>query len=112
MLNLVGSGPEHSGIAVSDGDLAVKMGRSFDGRAPRTSITSARALTDTVISRGVHGCRGSWLVNGDGSGLVELQFEPPMRGHVLMFPVTVRRLRISVDDPDGLVDALGAPSRG
>ena len=112
MLKLVGSGPEHSGIAVSDGDLAVKMGRTFDGRAPRTSITSARALTDTVISRGVHGWRGSWLVNGDASGLVELLFEPPMRGHVLMFPVQVRRLRISVDDPDGLVDALGAPSRG
>ena len=65
-LKLVGSGPEHSGIAVSDADLAIKMGRSFDGRAPRTSVTSARALTDTVISRGVHGWRGDWLVNGAG----------------------------------------------
>jgi hypothetical protein len=107
MLRLIGSGPTHSGIAVSDADLAIKMGRSFDGRAPRTSVTSARALTDTVISRGVHGWRGDWLVNGDGSGLVELLFEPPMRGHVLMFPVRVRRLRVSVDDPEGLVAAVG-----
>ena len=87
MLKLIGSGPEHSGIAVSDADLAIKMGRSFDGRAPRTSVTSARALTDTVISRGVHGWRGDWLVNGAGAGLVELRFEPPMPGHVLLFPV-------------------------
>jgi hypothetical protein len=107
MLKLIGSGPAHSGIAVSDADLAIKMGRSFDGRAPRTSVTSARALTDTVISRGVHGWRGDWLVNGDGSGLVELLFEPPMPGHVLMFPVRVRRLRVSVDDPEGLVAAVG-----
>jgi hypothetical protein len=107
MLRLIGSGPTHSGIAISDADLAIKMGRSFDGRAPRTSVTSARALTDTVISRGVHGGRGDWLVNGDGSGLVELLFEPPMPGHVLMFPVRVRRLRVSVDDPDGLVAAIG-----
>ena len=87
LLKLIGSGPEHSGIAVNDADLAIKMGRSFDGRAPRTSVTSARALTDTVISRGVHGWRGDWLVNGAGDGLVELLFEPPMPGHVLMFPV-------------------------
>ena len=107
LLKLVGSGPGHSGIAVSDADLAIKMGRSFDGRAPRTSVASARALTETVISRGVHGWRGDWLVNGAAGGLVELLFEPPMPGHVLLFPVKVRRLRIAVDDPDGLVDAVG-----
>ena len=110
-LRLVGSGPAHSGIAISDADVAVKMGRSFDGRAPRASVTSAQALTDTVISRGVHGWRGSWLVNGAGDRLVELRFDPPMPGHVLMFPVKVRRLRISVDDPDGVVAAVGAGSR-
>jgi hypothetical protein len=33
-----------------------------------------------------------------------------MVGHVLVFPVKVRRLRISVDDPDGLVVAVGAGS--
>ena len=106
-LKLLGSGPQRSGIAVSDADLAIKMGRSFDGRAPRSSVTSARAVTDTVISRGVHGWRGDWLVNGSGAGLVELRFEPPMPGHVLLFPVQVRRLRISVDDPEGLVAAVG-----
>jgi len=107
-LKLIGSGPEHSGIAVNDADLAIKMGRSFDGRAPRTSVTSARALTDTVVSRGVHGWRGDWLVNGAGDRIVELRFEPPMQSHVLLFPIRVRRLRISVDDPDGLVAAVGA----
>ena len=111
VLKLIGSGPERSGIAVSDADLAIKMGRSFDGRAPRTSVTSAQALTDTVISRGVHGWRGDWLVNGSGAGLVELRFEPPMPSHVLLFPVKVRRLRIAVDDPDGLVDAVGGGGR-
>lgn len=107
LLKLVGSGPAKSGITVSDGDVAIKMGPSFDGRAPRTSVVSSRVLTDTVISRGVHGWRGDWLVNGAGDGLVEVLFDPPMAGHVLAFPVKVRRLRISVDDPDALVAALG-----
>lgn len=106
LLKVVASGPEHSGIAVDPAELAIKMGRSFDGRAPRASVTSARALPETVLSRGVHGWRGDWLVNGAGDGLVEVLFEPPMPGHVLFVKVRVRRLRIAVDDPDGLVGAL------
>jgi len=111
LLKLVASGPERSGIAVNDADLAIKMGASFAGRAPRASVTAARALTETVVSRGVHGWRGDWLVNGAGGSLVEILFEPPMPAHVLAYPVRVRRLRISVDDPAGLVEALaGGPA--
>ena len=52
------------------------------------------------------------VVNGAGDGLVELRFDPPMRAHVLGLPVTVRRLRIAVDDPTGLVEAIGARAGG
>jgi hypothetical protein len=109
LLKLFGSGPERSGIAVGDADLAITMGPSFGGRAPLESVTSARAVADTVISRGVHGWRGDWLVNGAGDGLVEILFDPPMKARVLGVPIGARRLRVSVDDPDGLVSAL---SRG
>jgi hypothetical protein len=106
LLRVLGSGPGRSGIAVRDGDIAIEMGWSFSGRAPRRSVTSARLLQDTVVSRGVHGWRGDWLVNGAGDGLVEVLFDPPMRSHVAGVPVRVRRLRVSVDDPDGLARAL------
>ena len=104
LLKLVAAGPEHSGIAVHDGDLAIKMGRSFSGRAPRASVAGARPLADTVFSRGVHGWRGDWLVNGAGDGLVEVLLRSADAAHVCGFPVRVRRLRLSVDDPDGLVE--------
>ena len=45
LLTLFASGPERSGIAVSDLDVAVKMGVSFEGRAPRADVTSARTLS-------------------------------------------------------------------
>jgi len=112
MLRLIASGPERSGIALDDEDVALAMGPSFSGRAPRTSLTSAQPLAETVLNRGVHGWRGDWLVNGAGDGLVELRFEPPMQAHVLGLPVRVRRLRIAVDDPAGVVEAIGAGSRG
>jgi hypothetical protein len=106
LLKLVASGPERSGIAVDAREVAITMGRCFDGRASREAVTSAQALSGTVVSRGAHGWRGDWLVNGAGDRLVEIRFEPPMQGHVLMVPVRVRRLRISVDEPQALVAAL------
>jgi hypothetical protein len=106
LLTLFASGPGRSGIAVGDTGVAFEMGWSFDGRAPLESVTSAQPLTETVISRGVHGWRGDWLVNGAGDGLVEVLFEPPMKSHVVGVPVRVRRLRVSVDDPAGLALAL------
>ncbi len=107
LLKPFGAGPERSGIAVDD-DVACVMGRLFGGRAPRSSVVSATALSDSVVSRGVHGWRGDWLVNGAGRGLVELRFEPPMKATVTMVPVSVTRLRVSVDDPEGLVAAFAA----
>jgi hypothetical protein len=108
LLNRLSLGPDRSGVVVNDAEVGIAMGRSFNGRAPRSTVTSARALAGTVLSRGVHGWRGDWLVNGAGNGLVELLFDPPLKARVLAFPVSVRRLRVSVDDPDGLVEAIGA----
>jgi len=105
-LRLLGLGRRVSGLAVGPNDVAVQMGWGFGGRAPRASVTSARRLEETVISRGVHGWRSDWLVNGAGDGLVEVIFAPPMKARVTGVPVHVRRLRISVDDPDGVVAAL------
>jgi hypothetical protein len=107
LLNLLASGPDRSGVVVNDAEVGIAMGRSFSGRAARGTVTSARALNETVLSRGVHGWRGDWLVNGARDGLVEMRFDPPMKARVLAFPVNVRRLRISVDDPGGLVEAIG-----
>jgi hypothetical protein len=59
------------------------------------------------VSRGVHGFGGRWLVNGAGDGVLDLRFEPPQKGHVIGWPVTLRQLLVSVDDPNALAAALG-----
>jgi hypothetical protein len=45
-------------------------------------------------------------VNGSGSGIVSIALEPRQRGYVLGFPVKLRELLVSVEDPSGLLDAL------
>ncbi len=106
LMTMLLSGPRRSGVSFDDGGLLVSMGMSFYGHAPASAVGSAQASTETVVSRGVHGWRGDWLVNGAGNGLVEVTFDPPMAGRVLMVPVHVRRLRVAVEDPGDLVAAL------
>ena len=106
LMTVLASGPRRSGVSVDDAGLSVSMGVSFHGSAPWSAVRSARVVTQTVVSRGVHGWRGDWLVNGAGDGLVEVIFSPPMAGRVVVVPVHVRRLRVAAEDPDGLAAAL------
>jgi hypothetical protein len=54
----------------------------------------------------VHGFAGRWLVNGSGDGIVSLELRPAQRAWVMGFPVRLRTLLVSVQDPAGLVAAL------
>ena len=107
LLTVFGGGPARSSIVADRSQVTAKMGFWFEGRATVAAVTRAREVSDRVISRGVHGWSGDWLVNGAGDGLVELRFEPTMKARVLGVPIHVRRLRIAVDDPAGLVAAIG-----
>jgi hypothetical protein len=60
----------------------------------------------------VHGWAGRYLVNGSGRNLVSIGLDPPQRARVIGFPVRVRELTVSVDDPAGLVEALAVASPG
>jgi hypothetical protein len=60
------------------------------------------------LTRGVHGWAGRWLVNGAGDGILVISLNPWQRGYVIGFPVTLRELLVSVDDPSALAIALTA----
>lgn len=106
LLGVLASGRRLSRVTVTDSDLDVKLGISFRAVIPRTSIVSAHPWTDRVWGWGAHGWRGRWLVNGSSQGIVVLHIEPSTKGRVLGFPVTLRELALSLEDPDGLVTAL------
>jgi hypothetical protein len=106
LLRLLGLGPRRSRVEVDDDDVTVRMGWAFSTRFPRTAVRSARRDTGAVWGWGVHGWRGTWLVNGSSRGLVRLALEPPQRARTLGLPLRLRVLRVSVDDPEELVAAL------
>ena len=100
-----GLGPKQSEVRVADGTLRVRFGWGFRADIPLTAITDAKPNNDRVYSWGAHGWRGRWLVNGSSSGLVRFTLQPAARAWMGPVPLRVRVLRVSVEDPDGLVAA-------
>ena len=108
LLSVLGLGPRHSGLDLDPGRLRVRMGWAFIATVTRSQIRSAARWDGLVGGIGVHGWGGRWLVNGAASGLVTLEIDPPARAWVIGAPVKLRSLRVSVEDPDALLAALGA----
>jgi len=106
ILGLFGSGRRFSRVMVTDNELDVRLGVAFHGVVPRSSIGGARRWRGLVLGWGAHGWRGRWLVNGSSKGIVVLRIDPPAKGRVLGFPVKLEELALSMEDPEGLCDAL------
>jgi hypothetical protein len=94
--------PSDSYVDVGDDVVAVRMGWAFSARFPRSAITATSRLEKAPLSRGVHGFGGRWLVNGAGDRVLVLELQPTQRACVLGFPVRLRQLMVSVDDPEDL----------
>jgi hypothetical protein len=103
---VLGMSPARSWVEIDDEVIRVRMGWAFKLDAPLVTIRDARRDTTRVWSWGVHGWRGRWLVNGSSSGLVQIDVNPAVSARMGPFPITVRELRVSVDDPEGLVSQL------
>ncbi len=98
--------PSSSFVEVEGDEVRVRMGWGFRTRFPRSAVVSVTAYTGKPISRGVHGWAGRWLVNGSGRGIVNIALAPTQRGYVMGFPVRLKTLLVSVEDPAGMMAAL------
>jgi hypothetical protein len=103
---LLGVVPEYCRVEVDDGEVRVRMSWLFSLDAPRSQLHAAVRDHGRVWGWGAHGWRGNWLVNGSSQRLVRLEFEPPVHARTAGFPIRVRQVRVSVEDPCGLLTAL------
>jgi hypothetical protein len=102
----LGIDPRSCRVELDEGQLHVHLGWAFRLHAPLADVAAVERDHERVWGWGAHGWRGTWLVNGSSSGLVRITLDPPGHAHAAGVPVTVRVLRVSVDDPDALVEEL------
>jgi hypothetical protein len=107
LLSGLGMGPKFSAVELDGDTLRVRMGWSFRAEIPVAQITDVQRREGLVGGIGVHGWRGSWLVNGATTGLVAITVDPAVRAWAVGVPVKLHQLTLSLEDPDALSGALG-----
>lgn len=112
LLTLLGIPRRWAYVELDDALVTVRLGWTFRARFPRHLIVAAKRGRNVLLTAGAHGWRGRWLVNGAGTGIVEVHLADPARAWVVGFPVRLRVLAVSLDDPDGFLAALGVPDPG
>ncbi len=115
-MTVLGAGPKVSRVKVSSSTVDVRMGWAFQATIPREAVASARPLNEGLselrgplglsVLRGVNYWRGTALVNGAGTGLVEMTLDRPKWVRLGPLRVRMRRLIVSAEDQSGLVAAL------
>jgi len=100
--------PSRSYVEIDNQQVRVRMGWAFYSHFPRTAIASVSLLETNriILSRGVHGWAGRWLVNGSGQGIVIFELRPKQWGYLICFPLRLRQLMVSVAEPIELIETL------
>lgn len=101
-------GAQHAKVELTDDTLRVRMGWAFRADITRRSIRRAALHRDVWWAIGVHSDRRfkSWLVNGSSKGIVFLDLLPPAKGRAGPFPITIERLGLGLEDPEGFLRQL------
>jgi hypothetical protein len=98
--------PARSAYLRVDGDVVkIRMGWAFRAKFPRADVAEVTNHRP-VVSIGVHGWRGRWLVNGAHRPIAAIRLSPPVRARIVGFPLTVREILVSVADRDVLREVL------
>ena len=105
--------PSSAYLDLDDDELHVRMGWAFTAGIPRRLAARAGLGKPPTIrlTAGAHGWRGRWLVNGAPDGIVTIDLSEPVRAFVSGFPIKLKELSVSLDDPEGFLAALGAEPR-
>jgi hypothetical protein len=109
ILTLTGMGRRFSRITLDRENLTVRMGFGFRCSVPRSAIRAVKPNDRRILAWGVHWWRGRWLVNGSSTGVVVVAIDPPVRASVLGWPVRLRELAVSLEQPEPFLAEFNGP---
>lgn len=111
LLSALGLGPRFTRVVFHERTLEVRFGYGFRAVIPYSAIYNAKPEPGMISGIGVHGWRGTWLVNGSALGLVGFDIDQKINARVLGFPMPVLHLRMSLDQPGNFLARLSREVR-
>jgi hypothetical protein len=120
LMTAFGAGRKAPRVTMSSSTVDVRMGWAFQATIPREAVASARPLDRgdlrgpfrLSVLRGVNYWAGTALVNGAGTGLVEITLDRPKWVRLGPLRAPMRRLIVSAEDQAGLIAELNPSSQG
>jgi len=114
LMTAFGAGRKAPRVTMHSSTVDIRMGWAFQATIPRQAVASARPLSrgelrgpfSLSVLRGVNYWGGTALVNGAGTGLVEITLDRPKWVRLGPFRAPMRRLIVSAEDQSGLVAEL------
>jgi hypothetical protein len=116
LMTVFGAGRKGPLVTMSPSTVDIRMGWAFHATIPREAVESARPLNGGLsdlsgpfrisVLRGVNYWRGTALVNGAGTGLVEITLDRPKWVWLGPLRAPMRRLIVSAEDQAGLAAEL------
>jgi hypothetical protein len=109
LFSLAGHGPEVSSVDITEDTIHVRSGWLFQAEIPCSALFSVeRSANPWWNFGGVQtNSIGSWAVGGTYRNVVRLELEPKAKGRLFsLFTISIRRLFISIDNPDGFITAV------
>ena len=114
LMTAFGAGRKAPRVTMSDSTVDVRLGWAFHATIPRETVASARPLNRDELRgpfrisvlRGVNYWPRTALVNGAGTGLVEITLDRQKWVWLGPLRAPMRRLVVSAEDQSGLVAAL------
>jgi hypothetical protein len=119
LMTVFGAGRKAPRLTMNSSTIDIRMGWAFHAAIPREAVASARPLNRTELRgpfrisvlRGVNYWPCTALVNGAGTGLVEITLDRARWVRLGPFRAPMRRLILSADDQSGLVAELTASTQ-
>ena len=119
LMTVFGASQTAPHITMSPSTVDVRMGWAFQATIPREAVASARPMDRgelrgylrLSVLRGVNYWGGTALVNGAGTGLVEITLDRPRWVWLGPLRAPMRRLIVSAEDQSGLVAELDPSSQ-
>jgi hypothetical protein len=105
--------PSNASVELDGDTIHVRLSWAFSARIPRRLVAKAGPGQPPALrlTAGAHGWGGRWLVNGSADGIVTMDLSERARALVAGFPIRLKELSVSLEDPEGFLSALGAPPR-
>ncbi|MGO9877233.1 MAG: hypothetical protein ACLPVY_25930 [Acidimicrobiia bacterium] len=94
-------------ISIDDDVVKIRMSWAFRAKFAKSTVAEVSDF-HPVVSIGVHGFRGRWLVNGAHRPIARIRLSEPIRGRIIGLPLAVREILVSVEDRDTLRSALSS----